>query len=92
VKGTVAKLAGKLTKACSVQANLGIADLAAPNGLGLSAQIQRCTDLNDGVTPLPLDQCFGAQAFCEGGYLIERQVPRARELADLLNVVIPGTD
>jgi hypothetical protein len=35
-------------------------------------------------------QCFGAQAFREGGYLIEREVPRARELADLLNVEIIG--
>lgn len=87
-KGTVAKLAGKLQKACSVSASLSIVDLSSTSGLGLSVQIPRCTALGASG----IDRCFGAQAFCEGGYVIERQIPRARELADLLGVEIIGFD
>lgn len=89
-KGTVAKLAAKLVKACSVQEGLDLADIAAPNGLGFGQGVQNhCTALNDNI-PLGFPQCLGAQAFCQGAYLIERQVPRARELADILGIEIPG--
>ncbi len=88
-KGTVAKLQAKLLKACSVQNGLSLADIGLTNGLGLSVQQQRCQDLNDGL-PLSTPECFGVQAYCEGGYAIEREVPRARELAGLLGVAIPG--
>ncbi len=86
VKGTVAKLAAKFQKACGPQENLDLSDIRDAQGLGFDAELGRCAAL-DTVDPA---QCLGAQAFCEGGYAIERQVPRARELADLLNVVLPG--
>jgi hypothetical protein len=85
-KGTIAKIAGKFLKVCSSGPNLSIIDLGGTSGLGLSALISRCNALGASG----IDQCFGAQAFCEGGYIVERQIPRARELADLLGVVIPG--
>jgi len=56
-------------------------------GLGLSAQVGRCTALGYGSDPAG---CFGAQAFCEGAQIIERQIPRARELADFLEVNLSG--
>ncbi len=87
-KGTVAKLAAKFQKACSTSATLSLSDLRNSNGLGLDAELNRCFALGTFNTA----QCFGAQAFCEGAYVIEREVPRARELADLLQVVIPGFD
>ncbi len=90
LKGTVAKLAAKFIKACGSQENLSIIDIASNNGLGLSSQIARCDKLGDPGPALPVDQCFGAQAFCEGAQIIERQVPRARELADFLNVDLTG--
>jgi hypothetical protein len=88
VKGTVGKLAAKFLKACGVQENLDLGDLVGFSGIGLSAELSRCQDLG---ASNPAD-CFGVQAFCEGGYVIEREVPRARELAALLNVIIPGFD
>lgn len=87
-KGTIAKIAGKFLKVCSPGPNLSLVDLGGTSGLGLTALIDRC----DLLGASGIDQCFGAQAFCEGGYIVERQVPRARELADLLGVVIPGFD
>jgi hypothetical protein len=85
-KGTVAKLAAKFLKACSAQTNFDLADLRQANGIGLDAALPRCSALN----ALSPTQCFGAQTFCEGGYVIERQIPRAREIAQILNVVLPG--
>ena len=85
-KGTIAKIAGKFLKACSPGPNLSFIDLGGTSGLGLSALIDRC----DLLGASGIDQCFGAQAFCEGAYVVERQIPRAQEIADLLGVVIPG--
>ncbi len=86
-KGTAAKLAAKFLKACRVQENLDIGDIVQGYGLGLSAQVGRCTALGYGSDPAG---CFGAQAFCEGAQIIERQIPRARELADFLEVNLSG--
>ncbi len=88
-KGTVAKLAAKLSKACRVQAGLDLADIGQDNGLGLDRLTPRCQALGNG-SQFGLPQCLGGQAYCEGAYMIERQVPRARELSDTLGVVIPG--
>jgi hypothetical protein len=85
-KGTVTKLAAKFQKVCGVQPNLDLSDLRQDNGLGLDRELPRCFALG----AFNVAQCFGSQAFCEGGYVIERQVPRARELGDLLNVDIIG--
>ncbi len=90
-KGTTAKLQAKLTATCSPQAGLDANDLALANGLGFAFQDARCKALNP-ITQsiaLPFAQCLGTQAYCEGGYLIEREVPRVRELAHLLGVQIP---
>jgi hypothetical protein len=81
----VAKLAAKFQKACGVQENFDLSDLRQANGLGLDAELPRCAALGEN----DLTQCFGAQAFCESGQIIERQVPRARELAAFLNVALP---
>ena len=88
-KGTVAKLAAKLQKACRVQDGLDLADVRQDNGLGLDRLTPRCQALGNGAQ-FGLPQCLGGQAYCEGAYMIERQVPRARELADVLGVQIPG--
>lgn len=87
-KGTIAKIAGKFLKACSVGPNLSIIDLGGTSGLGLSVQVPRC----DALDASGIDRCFGEQAFCEGGYVIERQIPRVRELFDLLGVQLFGFD
>jgi len=85
-KGTLAKLTAKFTKACGVQDGLDLDDLTGPSGLALGSEEQRCFALG----AFDLAQCFGAQAFCEAGYVVEREVPRARELADFLHVILPG--
>ncbi len=87
-KGTIAKIATKFLKVCSASANLSLIDLGGTSGLGLSSQIPRC----DALEASGIDRCFGEQAFCEGGYVIERQIPRARELLDLLGVELLGFD
>jgi hypothetical protein len=86
LKGTVAKLAGKFQKACGTQQNFDQNDFSQPNGIGFGVEVARCGQLGSTIPAL----CFGNQAFCEGSYVIEREVPRARELAALLNVQIPG--
>lgn len=85
-KGTIAKIGGKFRKVCSSGPNLSTTDLSGTSGLGLSALIARCNALGASG----IDRCFGAQAFCEGAHIVERQIPRAQEIADLLGIVIPG--
>lgn len=82
-KGTVAKLAGKFAKACGAQPDLDAGDVTESYGIGLGAQNGRCGALGAALDPAG---CLSAQTACEGAQIVERQIPRARELADLLGV------
>lgn len=86
-KGTVAKLAGTFSKACGQQPDLDAADVTESFGLGLGVHNARCTALDASLDPAA---CLTAQSFCEEAQIIERQIPRARELADLLGIDFSG--
>lgn len=88
--GPLTKLQAATAKKCT-SPDLAEADLEAPAGLAFASAAPRCAELN--VTPLTdlsaILTCVGVQHTCEDFQMLERQVPRLRELADFLNIVIP---
>jgi hypothetical protein len=89
-KGKVAKLLAKTLKKCS-STQFSLVDVAAANGLGLSAATARCTELGfNANSAFGLLSCLGADHFCEAVRMGEKQVPRLRQLADILDVEVPG--
>jgi hypothetical protein len=84
------KLGRQVAKGCT-DPSLSPADIGSDVGLGFDRQIFRCATLD--IFDADLEsraQCLAAQLECEGGQILERAVPRIRELGELIPIFIPG--
>jgi len=92
--GGLPKLFGATAAKCTGP-TLTPTDLNAAAGLGFVAVTdpnKRCSQFTiQAVDPtIRLVECMTDQYGCDGSYMIERQVPRVRELSALLNVSLSG--
>jgi hypothetical protein len=88
--GPLPKLLGAVVKKCT-SPDLTESDLEGATGLGFGSAVPRCAQLTfppaDPTTSI--FECVGAQHLCEDAQMLERQVPRLRELATFFNITIP---
>ena len=89
-KGLEAKLAAAIAKKCNV-ATLTLADVVGSTGLGFQAQAALCKAL--GVSSLgsiaAIAECVTRQHECRAEQLLERELPRLRELLSTAQVTLP---
>jgi len=87
--GTFAKLFNGILKKCEAANPFDVLD---PIGLGFGAAslTSRCNELDLPLsTPADLLRCLGNEVTCQTLRMFEREVPRGRELAELVEVTLP---
>lgn len=87
--GTFAKLFASVAKKCGAASPL---DIVGSTGLGFGAPAftARCDELDVPLGgPADLLSCVGNELSCQTLKLFEREIPRGRELAELLEVTLP---